>query len=185
MARGVTGLVGRRPEMQILRTAWERARSGKARLVDVVGEAGVGKSRLIYEFQKTITDEATVLTGVCIHYGRNINFLPLINIVRTAFNIEEGMSEDEVGRRIQEKATDDLGKLIPFYRNLLSLKVDDKGFNSLNPEGRKFGTFEAVKNLLLSISESTPLVVFIEDVHWLDKISEEFKTTSKAPKKSI
>ncbi|MHC4292466.1 MAG: adenylate/guanylate cyclase domain-containing protein, partial [Planctomycetota bacterium] len=174
LARGVTGLVGRRSEMQILRTAWERARSGKARLVDVVGEAGVGKSRLIYEFQKTITDEATVLTGVCIHYGRNINFLPLIDIVRTAFNIEEGMSEEDVGRRIQEKATDDLGKMIPFYRNLLSLKVDDKGFNSLNPEGRKFGTFEAVKNLLLSISESKPLVVFIEDVHWIDKISEEF-----------
>jgi tetratricopeptide (TPR) repeat protein len=59
-------------------------------------------------------------------------------------------------------------------RNLLSLKVDDKGFNSLNPEGRKFGTFEAVKNLLLSISENKPLVVFIEDVHWIDKISEDF-----------
>jgi class 3 adenylate cyclase/tetratricopeptide (TPR) repeat protein len=174
LAKGVTGLVGRQSEMQILKAAWERARSGKARLVDVVGEAGVGKSRLIYEFQKTIADEATFLTGVCIHYGRNINFLPLIDIVRTAFGIEEGMSEEEAGRRIREKATENLGKMIPFYRNLLSLKVDDKGFNSLNPEGRKFGTFEAVKNLLLSISESKPLVVFIEDVHWIDKISEEF-----------
>jgi class 3 adenylate cyclase len=174
LAKGVTELIGRQPEMQILKAAWERARSGKARLVDVVGEAGVGKSRLIYEFQKAIADEATFLTGVCIHYGRNINFLPLIDIVRSAFGIEEGMSEEEAGRRIQEKATEGLGKMIPFYRNLLSLKVDDEGFNTLNPEGRKFGTFEAVKNLLLSISESKPLVVFIEDVHWIDKISEDF-----------
>jgi class 3 adenylate cyclase/tetratricopeptide (TPR) repeat protein len=174
LAKGVTELIGRQPEMQILKAAWERARSGKARLVDVVGEAGVGKSRLIYEFQKAIADEATFLTGVCIHYGRNINFLPLIDIVRSAFGIEEGMSEEEAGRRIQEKATEGLGKMIPFYRNLLSLKVDDEGFNTLSPEGRKFGTFEAVKNLLLSISESKPLVVFIEDVHWIDKISEDF-----------
>ena len=174
LAKGVTGLVGRRPEMQILKAAWERARNGEAQLVDVVGEAGVGKSRLIYEFQNTIADEATFLTGVCIHYGRNINFLPLIDIARTAFGIEEGMGEEEAGRRIQEKATDNLGKMIPFYRNLLSLKVDDDGFNSLSPEGRKLGTFEAVKQLLWSVSESKPLAVFIEDVHWIDKISEEF-----------
>jgi class 3 adenylate cyclase/tetratricopeptide (TPR) repeat protein len=174
LARGVTGLVGRRPEMNILTEAWERARNGEARLVDVVGEAGVGKSRLIYEFQKAIAEEATFLTGVCIHYGRNINFLPVIDIVRTAFDIEEGMIEEQVGRRIQNKATEGLGKMIPFYQNLLSLKVDDEGFNSLNPEGRKFGTFEAVKNLLWSLSESKPLLIFIEDVHWIDRISEEF-----------
>jgi class 3 adenylate cyclase/tetratricopeptide (TPR) repeat protein len=174
LARGITGLVGRRPEMQILEEAWERARAGETRLVDIVGEAGVGKSRLIYEFQKAIADDATFLTAVCIHYGRNINFLPVIDIVRATFGIEEGMSEEEAGRRIQEKSTAELAKMIPFYRNLLSLKVDDEGFNSLNPEGRKFGTFEAVKQLLWSVSESKPLVVFVEDVHWIDKISEEF-----------
>lgn len=174
LSKGVTELVGRRPEMGILKTAWGRARSGEARVVDVVGEAGVGKSRLAYEFQNTISDEAIILTGVCIHYGRNINFLPLIDIVKGAFDIGEGMSEEEAGKRIEESAVGDLESMIPFYRNLLSLKVDDPKFNSLNPEGRKFGTFEAVKNLLLSISESKPLVVFLEDVHWIDKISEEF-----------
>ena len=174
LAKGVTELVGRRPEMEILKTAWERARSGEARVVDVVGEAGVGKSRLAYEFQNTIAEEATILTGVCIHYGRNINFLPLIDIVRAAFDIAEGMSEEEAGKRIEERAVGDLESMIPFYRNLLSLKVEDPKFNALNSEGRKFGTFEAVKNLLLSLSEDRPLVVFLEDVHWIDKISEEF-----------
>jgi len=174
LAKEVTKLVGRRPEMEILKTAWERARSGEAQVVDVVGEAGVGKSRLAYEFQNTISDEGTILTGICIHYGRNLNFLPLIDIVKGAFGIEEGMSEEDVGKLIEERAVGDLENMIPFYRNLLSLKVDDAKFNALNPEGRKFGTFEAVKNLLLSLSKDRPLVVFLEDVHWIDKISEEF-----------
>ena len=174
LARGLTKLVGRKPEMEILHTAWQRVKSGEGRVVDVVGEAGVGKSRLIYEFQKTISEEATILTGVCIHYGRSINFLPVIDVVREAFGIKEGMSEQEAGQRIRERAAAGLASMIPFYLNLLSLKTDDSKFNSLNPEGRKFGTFEAVKDLLVNLSEERPLVVFLEDIHWMDKISEEF-----------
>jgi class 3 adenylate cyclase len=106
LARGLTKLVGRRPEMEILRTAWQRVKSGEGRVVDVVGEAGVGKSRLIYEFQKTIAEEATLLTGVCIHYGRSINFLPVIDIVKGVFGIKEGMSEqrlDSASKREPQK----------------------------------------------------------------------------------
>jgi class 3 adenylate cyclase/tetratricopeptide (TPR) repeat protein len=174
LVRGITELVGRRPEMEALRTAYQRAKGGEAQLVDVVGEAGVGKSRLIYEFQKSLGAEITFLTGVCLHYGRTINFLPMVDIVREGLDIKEGMTEKDVGNRIEEKVTEDLAPVIPFYRNLLSLKVDDTKFKALNPEGRKFGTFEAVKNLLLAMSEKKPLVVFLEDVHWMDKISEEF-----------
>jgi class 3 adenylate cyclase/tetratricopeptide (TPR) repeat protein len=174
LVKGLTELVGRRPEMDILHTAWQKVKSGEGRVVDVVGEAGVGKSRLIYEFQQTIGKEATFLTGVCIQYGRSINFLPLIDVVKAAFGIKEGMSEQEVQQRIEETATESLAAMIPFYLNLLSLKTEDPKFNSLNPEGRKFGTFEAVKDLLVSLSEESPLIVFIEDIHWIDKISEDF-----------
>jgi len=174
LVRGVTELVGRRPEMEAIQAAFERAKTGEAQVVDVVGEAGVGKSRLIYEFQKVLGTGVTFLTGICIHYGRNINFLPVIDAVKAALGIQEGMSEEEVGKRIEKKATEDLAQMIPFYRNLLSLKVDDPKFNALNPQGRKFGTFEAVKTLLFSLSEKKPLVVFLEDVHWMDNISEEF-----------
>jgi tetratricopeptide (TPR) repeat protein len=86
------------------------------------------------------------------------------------------MGEEEVGNQIKERAQNGLAPMIPFYRNLLSLKVDDPRFNVLDPEGRKFGTFEAVKNLLLAMNEEKPLVIFLEDVHWMDKISEEFFT---------
>ncbi len=135
LARGLTKLVGRRPEMEILHTAWQRVKSGEGRVVDVVGEAGVGKSRLIYEFQKTIAEEARILTGVCIQYGRSINFLPVIEVVREAFGIKEGTSEQEAGQRIEAIAADGLTSMIPFYLNLLSLKTDDPKFNSLESGG--------------------------------------------------
>jgi class 3 adenylate cyclase len=176
VVRGITELVGRRPEMGALQAALDRAKSGSGQVLDVVGEAGIGKSRLVYEFQNTLSADVIFLTGNCIHYGRNINFLPVIDVVRAAFDIKEEMTEEEAGSRIENKATNNLESMIPFYRSLLSLKVDDSKFNSLNPEGRKFGTFEAVKNLLLRLSEEQPLVVFLEDVHWIDKISEEFFT---------
>jgi class 3 adenylate cyclase/tetratricopeptide (TPR) repeat protein len=173
IARGMTKFVGRRPEIETLKTAFDRAKQGEPQVVDVVGEAGVGKSRLVYEFQKSIESDSTILTGICVQYGRIINFLPVIDVVKEAFGIREGMDEDKVGYQIAERSTGGLAAMIPFYRNLLSLKVEDPQFNSLNPEGRKFGTFEAVKNLLLSLITQKPLVLFIEDVHWIDKISEE------------
>ncbi len=176
IARGMTTFVGRRPEIETLKTAFDRVKEGEAQVVDVVGEAGVGKSRLVYEFQRLIASNARILTGICVQYGRTINFLPVIDVVKGAFGITEGMDEDAAGRQVSDRATDTLAPMVPFYRNLLSLKVEDPHFTSLNPEGRKFGTFEAVKNLLLSLSTEKPLVVFIEDVHWMDKISEELFT---------
>jgi len=176
LAKGVTDLVGRRPEMEALRSVYERAKGGEAQVVDVVGEAGVGKSRLVYEFQRVLEPDEAFLTGIYVPYGRNINFLPVIDVVKAAFGIVEGMSEEEVGNRIKERAKNGLSPMVAFYRNLLSLKVDDPRFNVLDPEGRKFGTFEAVKNLLLAMSVEKPLVIFLEDVHWMDKISEEFFT---------
>ena len=174
LRRGMTELVGRHHEMEVLRGAFEKAKIGEAQVVDVVGEAGIGKSRLVYEFQKAFGSDMAFLTGFCVHYGRNINFLPVRDLVKAAFDIEEGMTEKGVGNRIEEKATEGLSSMIPFYRSLLSLEVDDPGFNALNPEGRKFGTFEAVKKLLLALSKGKPLVVLLEDVHWMDKLSEEF-----------
>jgi len=176
LAKGVTDLVGRRPEMEALRSAYERVKGGEAKVVDVVGEAGVGKSRLVYEFQRVLGPDETFLTGICVPYGRNINFLPVIDLVKACLGIAAGMSEEEVGIRIMERAKNSLAPMVPFYRNLISLKVDDPRFNVLDPEGRKYGTFEAVKNLILAMSEEKPLVIFLEDVHWMDKISEEFFT---------
>jgi class 3 adenylate cyclase len=176
LMRGISEFVGRGPEMEALQAAFKKAKNCDAQIVDVVGEAGVGKSRLVYEFRETLGNEATFLTGICIHYGRNINFLPVIDVVKGALGIAEGMTEEDVSRQIEEKATNGLVSMIPFYQNLLSLQVDDPIWDLLDAEGRKFGTFEAVKDLLFTISEEKPLVLFLDDVHWMDKISEELLT---------
>jgi class 3 adenylate cyclase/tetratricopeptide (TPR) repeat protein len=176
LVRGITEFVGRSLELEALHSAFERAKKGEAQVFDIIGEAGVGKSRLVYEFNKTLCDNAIFFTGLCVHYGLNINYLPVIDIVREAFEISEGMAEEDAARKIEENAVDDLIPMIPFYQNLLSITVKDSNFDTLNPEGRKFGTFEAVKQLLLVLSKKKPLVVFLEDVHWMDKISEELFT---------
>jgi class 3 adenylate cyclase/tetratricopeptide (TPR) repeat protein/ribosomal protein L40E len=176
LTRGVTELVGRRPEMEALRASFERVKGGESQVVDVVGEAGVGKSRLIYEFHNILGQEATFLSGICLQYGKNINFLPVRDVIKEAFNIREGMDEETIKGMIQDQSGAGLLSFLPFYYNLLSLKTKDPKFESLNPEGRKFGSFEAVKSLLLNLSQSRPLVVFLEDVHWMDKISEDFFT---------
>ncbi len=176
LMRGVAEFVGRHPEMEALQAVFKRVTNGEGQLVDVVGEAGVGKSRLVYEFRETLASAVTFLSGICFHYGRNINFLPVIDVVKGAFGIAEGMTEEDISRLIEEKATGDLAAMIPFYRNLLSLRVDDPMFGLLDSEGRKFGTFEAVKDLLFTVSQKKPLVLFLDDVHWMDKISEELFT---------
>ena len=174
--RGLTELVGRRPEMEFLRAAFERVKDGEAQTVDVVGEAGVGKSRPVYEFRKNLGDPVTFVTGRCVNHGRNVNFLPVIDLFRAVFGIEEGMDEGEVGNHIEQKAGNGLAATIPFLRNLLSLKVDDPKFTMLDAEGRKYATFEAVKDHLIHLSKAKPLVVFLEDVHWMDRISEDLFT---------
>ena len=176
LVRGVTELVGRKREIDELRTAFEKVKAGEAQIVDVVGEAGIGKSRLVYEFRESMAGASLFLTGLCMQYGGNINFLPVMDIARAAFGITQEMNESEAGRRIEQGATGSLVSMISFYRSLLSLKVDDPKFAALQPEGRKFGTFEAVKDLLIELSREKPLVIFVEDVHWIDKISEEFFT---------
>ena len=121
--------------MEFLRAAFERVKEGEAQVVDIVGEAGVGKSRLAYEFKKSLGDRVTLLTGGCVHYGRNINFLPVIDLLKGFFwGLEEGMAEEERGPDpgIDQRSW----SAIPFIRNLLSLKVDDPTFAMLNPEGR-------------------------------------------------
>ena len=173
LARGMTELVGRHLELEALWGAFRKAKEGKGQVVDVLGEAGIGKSRLLYEFQKALGDDVRFLSGICIQYGRNINFLPVIDIVKGAFGVEDARTEEELGKRIEEKAAQNLAPMIPFYRSLLSLRVEDPMFKALEPEGRKLGTFEAVKNLLIALSQQKPLVVFVDDVHWMDKMSEE------------
>ncbi|OGK95363.1 MAG: hypothetical protein A2W08_02315 [Candidatus Rokubacteria bacterium RBG_16_73_20] len=171
-ARGLTPFVGRAPEIQALRHAREEARDGHGQIVAVVGEPGVGKSRLFWEFTRShLTHGWLVLESGSVSYGKATVYLPVIDLLKAYFKIQD---KDDP-REIREKVT---GKLLTLDRSLeptltafltlMGLPVDDPGWQALDPRQRRERTHEAVKRLVLRESQVQPLCLVFEDLHWID-----------------
>lgn len=115
-------------------------------MVGVVGEAGVGKSRLLHEFKKRIFhSEVTYLEGRCIHFGRTIPYLPVIGILKLYFEIQDGELEVVIRKRIASQLIDldeKLEHILPALHDLLSLKVTDETYHTLNPKQKKTGSLK-------------------------------------------
>jgi class 3 adenylate cyclase/tetratricopeptide (TPR) repeat protein len=175
---GLTKFVGRKREMEFLQEALEKVRSGSGQMVGVVGEAGVGKSRIIFETRKMFQREEYVyLEGRCLHYGGSIAYLPILDILRSYFEIKEGEQEFSIKRKIKEKIfqlNEKLKSALSPFQELLSLKVDDEAHLKLEPKQKREKIFEAIRDLLIRESQKKPLVLVFEDLHWIDKTSEEF-----------
>jgi len=179
--RGLTRLVGRRRELEILWDCFERARKEKGQALSIVAEAGMGKSRILYEFRKSLASEdVTFLEGRCVSYGSNVPYLPIIDVLKDNFRIKSGDSPKIIRQKVEKgwqqiEPNTDLtdGQTIPY---LLELFTVVNGFNALRnmePEIKRRKTFEVLKNLCLKGSQIRPLVIAIEDLHWIDKTSEE------------
>ena len=169
-ARGLTRFVGRDGEMEQLHQALGRARTGHGQVVAVVGEPGVGKSRLYWEFTRSHrTEDWLVLESTSVSYGKATAFLPIIDMLRAYFQID---ARDEA-RKIREKVT---GKLLSLDRALESslsallwlLDVPVEDWQRLEPPQRRQRALDGVKRLLLRESQVQPLVVVFEDLHWID-----------------
>ncbi|MBI3028432.1 MAG: AAA family ATPase, partial [Candidatus Rokubacteria bacterium] len=171
-ARGLTRFVGREGELDQLRQALERARVGHGQVVAVVGEPGVGKSRLYWEFSHSHRAQGwLVLESGSVSYGKATNYLPIIELLRAYFSIEH--ADDP--RKIREKVT---GKLLSLDRQvepcvspilwLLDVPVEDETWNRLDPPQRRQRILDGVKRLLLRESQVQPLMVLFEDLHWID-----------------
>jgi len=176
-AKGLTRFVGRQNSMAALMEAYEKVRSGSGQVVGIVGEAGVGKSRLLLEFKDRLPqNEFTYLEGRCIHFGGAIAYLPVLDILRSYFGMVEGESELIIRNRMVERVLqlDEKlqGILIPL-EDILSLKVEDEDYLRLEPKQRRDRIFEALRDLLVRESQNRPLVLAVEDLHWIDKTSEE------------
>jgi len=180
VARGLTPFVGRRRELEVLKEAFEKAKSGQGQVLGVVGEAGVGKSRLILELKGMLTkEECTCLEGDCLHYGGSMPYLPFLDMLRNYFDIEEGDREFIIKKKMAEKIDrldERLRSILPPLYEILSLKVDDEDYLKLDLHGKRGKTFEAIRNLLIRESQDRPLVLIIEDLHWIDITSEDFLT---------
>jgi class 3 adenylate cyclase len=170
--RGLTRFVGRDPEVEQLCKALEQAKKGQGQLVAVVGEPGVGKSRLFYEFTHSQrTREWLTIESSSASYGKATPYLPVIDLLKTYCQIE---ARDD-GRKIREKLT---GKLLALDRALeaslpaflapLDVPVDDPHWQSLDPPQRRQRTLDALKRLLLKESQLQPVLLVFEDLHWID-----------------
>ena len=178
VAKGLTRFVGRENSMAALKEALEEAETGSGQFVGLVGEAGVGKSRLLFEFKSLLPQsEYAYLEGRCLHYGGSMSYLPFLEILRSYFEIKEGDREFIIKKRMAEKIAgldEKLESALPPLMELLSLKVEDEDFIKLEPQQKRERTFEAIRNLLIRMSQERPLVLAVEDLQWIDKTSEEF-----------
>jgi class 3 adenylate cyclase/tetratricopeptide (TPR) repeat protein len=175
---GLTPLVGRERELDALRDALAAAREGRGQVVFLVGEAGLGKSRLLHEFRRGLTDVTHAwFEGRCASYARTTPFHPVTDCLRHAFGLNE--RDDEASalaklEAVEQGAGDALAWTLPFVRQLLSLPSGDEAVDRMDAATRRSETFRALRERMLRTAGSTLFVLVIEDLHWIDKASEEF-----------
>ncbi len=177
LRRGLTPLVGRRRELEILERCYHEARPGAVRVVNVLGEAGVGKSRLLYEFRRRLEkDQVFLLIGHCSVYGPAAPFLPFIEVVRAAFRLADGDSQPEIERKLRrglEMLAMPAEDALPFLLNLLGVDPGKDAFRGLDGEIVGGRTREVLERLLRERCRLSPVALVIDDLHWTDTASEE------------
>jgi len=175
--RGLTPFVGRDRELRVLTECFDKVIAGRGQVVFVVGEPGIGKSRLLLEFQRLLGEQATWVEGRSISFGRSIAFHPLIDLLRRTFRIEESDQDSTIIEKIERgvlRLGADLRSTLPYLRHLLAVDPGDVAVQALEPQLRRAEVFEAVRRLLLRAAEIWPQVVVFEDAHWMDQATEEY-----------
>jgi class 3 adenylate cyclase/tetratricopeptide (TPR) repeat protein len=171
-ARGLTRFVGREAEMDQLRRALQVAGDGRGQVVAVVGEAGVGKSRLFHELTHSHrTQSWLVLESSSVSYGKATSYLPVIDLLKEYFRIHDRDDHREIRDKVLGRVLGldrSLEPFLPPFFALLDVPVEDPHWPALDPPQRRHRTLEAVKRLLLRESQVQPLLLIFEDLHWID-----------------
>jgi class 3 adenylate cyclase len=176
VSRGLSAFVGREHGLEVLERELDKLRFGVC-IIDLAAEPGMGKSRLVYEFRQRIGKErAFVLSGSCSSDGQQTPFLPFIEVVRASFRVGPGEAEKEITRKLEMGLTSlglqsirNLGLLL----HLLGLKVPDEALKGLDGVLIGLRTRELLQQLLEARCRLSPVVMVIEDLHWIDSASEE------------
>jgi tetratricopeptide (TPR) repeat protein len=172
VARGLTRFVGRQTEIETLGQAQKRAGAGYGQVVAIVGEAGVGQSRLVYEFVHSHRNrDWLVLESASVSYGKATPYFPVLDLLKRYAHVEE---QDDT-RTIRAKVTgqvltldETLQDSIPALLALLDALPEDSPFLRLDPPQRRQRTLAALKRVLLRESQGQPLLLVFEDLHWID-----------------
>jgi class 3 adenylate cyclase/tetratricopeptide (TPR) repeat protein len=170
--RGLTRFVGRQQELAALQQALEQARAGPGQVVAVVGEAGVGKSRLVYEFVHAHPTQGwLVLDSASVSYGKATPYFPVLDLLKRYCHLEE---QDDP-RTVRAKVTGQVLTLdaalqdtLPALLSLLEVLPDDSPFRALDPPQRRQRLLDALRRVLLRESQVQPLLLVFEDLHWID-----------------
>jgi len=175
--RGLTPLVGRERELSILLDGLEQAKAGRGQAFSIMAEAGIGKSRLLYEFRKAVSSEdVTFLEGKCLSYTRDVAYHLHRDILKANFDIREDDGDSAITEKV-EKGLQILGVDVslelPYFLELLSVKESGLDNIAMSPEARKNRIMEAFKQIVFKGSEIRPLILAYEDLHWVDKSSED------------
>jgi class 3 adenylate cyclase/predicted ATPase len=175
--RGLTPFIGRERELELLIDGFERTKGGRGQALSIMGEAGLGKSRLLYEFRKAVANEdVTFLEGKCLSYSRNVAYHSVIDILKSNFLITDSDSEAEITEKVKngiKSLDEDEALTLPCLLELLSVKQSGLEELSLSPETMKDRIIEALNRIVIKGSQIRPLILAIEDLHWVDKSSEE------------
>ena len=176
--RGLTELVGRERELAVLHECLARVRAGRGQVVGLVGEPGVGKSRLLYEFRQSLESErVTWLEGHCVAYGQTTPYLPIVGMLRTNFQIEEDDNPLQIHEKLRQgihQLDPALDGILPFLGDVFGLPGANEALKHLDPKDKRQKTFEAIRTLTVTGSQQRFHVLILEDLHWVDPMSEDY-----------
>jgi class 3 adenylate cyclase/tetratricopeptide (TPR) repeat protein len=170
--RGLTRFVGRGSEMEQMRDALDRATLGRGQVVTIVGEPGVGKSRLVWEVTHSrIIVGWRVLKASSVSYGKATSYLPVIDLLKGYFGIEDRDGLLAIGGKVTSgllRLDQSLELAVVPLLALLDVPVSDARWQTLDPWQRRRSTLDAVRQLLLCEARNQPLLLIFEDLHWID-----------------
>src|SRR6266545_3412658 len=172
----MAGFVGRGLELSLLTSRLAATKAGNGQVVGIVGEAGIGKSRLLHEFRQALRGErVTYLEGHCLSYGGEIPYLPVLEVLRRACRIGEEDSPDRVRRQIH-RTLEQLGispdEGAPYLMRFLGIKEETEHLGGATPEAIRTHTMQILRQMCLTSTRQRPLVIVMEDLHWADPASE-------------
>ncbi len=175
--RRSTPFVARTRELTLIEDLLGQTQSGRGQSVLIVGEPGIGKSRLLQELRRRTRGRAGWSEGHAVSFGRSRPFRPVIDLVRHFFHIEEADSEAAIVGKVEANVLS-LGSALhttrPFLRYLLSVDPGDPSVAAMDPKLRRAGMFDALRQLFIAAAQQQPQIVVIEDAHWIDQLTAEF-----------
>src|SRR4030095_690000 len=169
--------VGRQSELEQLRKALEQAKAGHGQIVGVMGEPGLGKSRLVYEFKLLAQSGCLILEAYSVSYGKASPYLPVIELLKSYFRIE---SQDDARTRREKVGGKvlmlerSLEETLPYLFALLGIEEQLSPLQQMDAQIRRRRTFDALKKLFLRESLNQPLMLIFEDLHWIDSETQGF-----------